>query len=60
MIETIKHWFYCPDCGLKLCRVTPNAIGVFVFCKYCKEEKEVSFKDKDLGISKRERARARA
>lgn len=35
------EWFFCPICGQKLCKIAPNAQGVFIKCKKCKNEVEV-------------------
>ncbi|WHH60402.1 hypothetical protein [Petroclostridium sp. X23] len=39
----MKQWFYCPHDGTKLCQVTPEAKGVFVYCKRCRRQIEAKY-----------------
>jgi len=41
----MKQWFLCPVCGQKLCMVNQKAQGVYILCKKCKQEVEVSYQN---------------
>jgi transcription elongation factor Elf1 len=46
-MSDLKKWFVCPVCGYnRLCKVAENAKGgVFIKCKKCSNEVEVTYPD---------------
>lgn len=44
------EWFNCPRCGKRLFKIKKDSIikGIKVWCKTCKEEKEIYLEPKSL------------